>query len=72
MQDVDWDTQDGHYRVRMSIAFNEHFEEDGAICLPGGVQARLRGHCVETAWLALSLGAPSALDESQKSQSASR
>ena len=32
------------------------FEEDGAICIPRGVQARLRGDRVEAAWLALPLG----------------
>ena len=46
------------------------FEEDGAICIPRGVQARLRGDRVEAAWLALPLGTLSALGESQKPKSA--
>ena len=37
------------------------FEEDGAICIPRGVQARLRGDRVEAAWVAVPLGTLSAL-----------
>ena len=37
-------------------------------CLPRGVQPRLRRHRVKAAWLALSLGAVSALSQSQKSE----
>jgi hypothetical protein len=37
-----------------------------------GVPARLRGHRVETARLAVSVGAVAALGEGQKSESASR
>src|SRR5436190_11267930 len=40
--------------------------------LPLDVPARLRGHRVQAAWLALSLGAFGALGEGQKSESASR
>src|SRR5215216_7549714 len=46
------------------------FEEDDAICIPRGVQARLRGDRVEAAWLALALGTLSALGESQEPKSA--
>jgi hypothetical protein len=55
----------------LSLVLNEHFEEDGRGCCPRGLQARLRGHCVEAAWLSLSLGALAALAQGQKSKSAS-
>jgi hypothetical protein len=54
-----------------SIAFNEHFEEDGAIVFREASQARLRGYRVETDRLALSLGAFAALGKGQEPESAS-
>jgi hypothetical protein len=37
----------------LSIALNEYFEEDGATRIPRSLQARLRGHREQAAWLAL-------------------
>ena len=45
----------------LSIVLNEYFEEDGA--------ARLRGHRVEAAWLALSLGPAHRIGRRSKIQS---
>jgi len=54
------------------IVLNEHYEGDGEIVFAARLQTRLRRHCLETPWLALSLGALGVLGEGQKSQSASR
>jgi hypothetical protein len=41
-------------------------------CLPRGVPSRVRGHCQQTAWLALPLRAFSALGEGQEPESTRR
>jgi hypothetical protein len=55
----------------LSIIPNETFEEDGAIGVPEGLPARLRGHRFKAAWLALPLGALAELAEDQEPDRAS-
>ena len=53
-------------RAHHGIAFNRHFGHGGHDRLPTCLRARLRGHCIEATWLALSARAFRQLAEDQK------
>jgi bifunctional non-homologous end joining protein LigD len=54
-------------RQHSGIAFNRHFDVDGAIVYRQACHLGCEGHRVEAAWLALSVGSAGLLDQDQES-----